>query len=418
VTHGRADKMLHSLLHRYLWQSLPRRFRRWMMASVTAALAPRLDTGAPGGPPYIVAGALRSPTGLGESARLCHDALKAAGLPVYGIDLTGALFQQIDQTAFSFMDGRHLTGPGTLIIHVNAPLMPMALMRLGKAVVSHRRVIGYWAWELEKAPPDWRSGVAAVHEVWAPSNFTARAIAPLIAPKTCRVVPHPVALRLPPDPVPNGDTQRPFTVLTMLDATSSIARKNPLAAIEAFRSAFGDDTGVRLFLKISGLGLAGESGRKLRQQATGLAHVVLIEDTLGPDAVAELFAESDVLLSLHRSEGFGLTLAEAMLHQLPVVATCWSGEADFLSESTAVLIGHHLIPARDPQGTYDHPEQHWAEADVVQAAAALRRLRSETAFRIALGRAGRARAVALWSGERYLQAAFQSSADASTSGEA
>jgi glycosyltransferase involved in cell wall biosynthesis len=396
--------MIRSFLHRHVWQSLPREFRRRLVLGLTKAVAPKLSPGVQGGPPYIVVGALRSTTGLGQSARLCHDALKAAGLPVYTIDLTKALFQQSDHGNFTSEDGTQLQGNGTLIVHVNAPLMPMALLRLGRRTVNQRHVIGYWAWELEAVPPDWRVAVDCVHEVWAPSRFTARAIAPLIAPATCRVVPHPVALNAPPSLKADRKSDGPFQVLTILDATSSLARKNPLAAIKAFRQAFSGEPDVRLVLKISGLALAGEAGILLRQEIAASKNIVLLEDSLAPAELGMLFSESDVLLSLHRSEGFGLTLAEAMLHGLPVIATCWSGETDFLSPATAALIDHTLIPARDPQGTYDFPDQCWADADVTQAAAALRRLRDDRSLRQRMGRASRAMALELWSGERYLDA--------------
>ena len=108
-----------------------------------------------------------------------------------------------------------------------------------------------------------------------------------------------------------------------------------------------------------------------------------------------------MLISLHRSEGFGLTLAEAMLRGLPVIATNWSGNVDFLTGDTGIPVPYRLVPAQDPQGTYQHPDLRWADADIDAAAAALRRLRANPALRRALGEAAAAFGVKVWSGAAY-----------------
>ena len=107
-----------------------------------------------------------------------------------------------------------------------------------------------------------------------------------------------------------------------------------------------------------------------------------------------MYAKADVLLSLHRSEGFGLTIAEAMLAGLPVIATNWSGNVDFLTKERGVPIGYRLVPSRDPQATYDHAHMHWAEPDIGEAAEALRRLRADpvAAHRLGMAAAAHARA--------------------------
>ena len=115
-----------------------------------------------------------------------------------------------------------------------------------------------------------------------------------------------------------------------------------------------------------------------------------------------LYADSDVVISLHRSEGFGLILAEAMMRGLPVIATDWSGNVDFVTAETGIPIPYRLIPASDPQSaTYDQPGTVWADADVEAAADALRRLRRAPDLARHLGRAAAALAAREWSSQRY-----------------
>jgi glycosyltransferase involved in cell wall biosynthesis len=123
-----------------------------------------------------------------------------------------------------------------------------------------------------------------------------------------------------------------------------------------------------------------------------MGNVRLIADTLSRDDMAALVASADTVLSLHRAEGFGLLLAEAMLHRVPVVATGWSGNLDFMTPGDSALIGYRLIAVEDPQGTYNVPGAKWADADVGEAAAWLTRLRDDADLRDGLGERARAAA--------------------------
>lgn len=385
------------LLHQHLWQRLPYRLRRNALFNATAYAAPRPSVGAVATTPLIVAGTFRTTSGLGESARLCHDALRAAGeSPVLGLDLSAALKQPSD-TEFAITDARGHTGPGTLILHVNAPLVPLAMLRLGRRFLREKYVIGCWAWELPQLPAEWRLGLPFVHEIWAPSHFTAAAVATIAAHRPIRVMPLPVAVRRPP-PIPVID-DKPFTVLTFFNAKSSIVRKNPEAAIAAFQQAFGSDPGVRLIVKATHLGDVPQGGHI--RALCAAPNIVLEERVTDPGALDALYAQADVVLSLHRSEGFGLTLAEAMLRGLPVVATDWSGSVDFVSEACGIPVPYRLVPAQDPQRTYHFPQARWADPDVPAAAAALVALRADPKRRERLGAAAAAFAAENWSVERY-----------------
>jgi glycosyltransferase involved in cell wall biosynthesis len=345
---------------------------------------------------------LRTASGLGESARLCHDALKATGYEVFGVDLTSDLMQAFDYPEFAFADGRDVAGPATLLLHVNSPLAPLAMLRLGRRFVRDKYVVGYWAWELPRVPDDWRHGVAFVHEIWAPSKFTADAVLPVAQDRAVRVVPHPVALRSF-DNVIDATRRRnhPFTVLTIFNPASSLARKNPIAAINAFQLAFGGDHTARLVVKTSNASEFAAGHAPLAAAASAAKNIVVIDKVLNAGEIDRLYQDADVVMSLHRSEGFGLTLAEAMMRGLPVVATGWSGNIDFVNAETGMPVPFGLIPAVDPQGTYDNPEMNWADPDIGAAADALLQLRREPDFAQAIGRRAAAYAAEAWSAQRY-----------------
>jgi glycosyltransferase involved in cell wall biosynthesis len=225
----------------------------------------------------------------------------------------------------------------------------------------------------------------------------AAAIAPIAGGRPVHVVPHPVAVAAPP-PRPLRDPSR-FTVLCPFDAGSSLSRKNPEAAIAAFRRAFGDDPSTRLILKTQRLAELPAHSARLR----GLLapNIELRDGTLDEAGMEALFGEADLLLSLHRAEGFGLSLAEAMRRGIPVIATGWSGNADFLTPAVGIPVPWHLVPAEDPQRTYHQPDQRWAEPDVDAAAAGLRALHDDPGMRARLGQAGMDFAGRHWTAAAY-----------------
>lgn len=394
--------MLRRFLHRQLWQRLPPGARSAMLQSVAARLAPRAALGKSGAEPIIIAGVLTSSTGLGQSARLCYQALEQAGLEVYAVDLSETLMQARN-VDFSFRDGRAMVGNGTIIAHVNSPILPVALLKLGRTLLDGKRIVGVWHWELPRVPAAWSGGVPFVDEIWVSSHFTQAAISSIAAGKPVKVLPHPVAAYT--DGIVKDWEKRErsecFTVLSMFDTGSSFARKNPLAAIAAFRRAFANDRSTRLIVKTQNTSLYPAGLRRIEEAVADADNIDLITQSMSREEVASLYARSDVLLSLHRAEGFGLPIAEAMLAGLPVVATNWSANTDFLTRDHGFPIDYHLVPALDEQRTYHDPSASWAEADVEQAAAALVRLRSEEGLGRRLGTCGRQFALKAWGAEGY-----------------
>ncbi len=374
-------------LHR-LWQQLPQPWRRAALFQVTQALAPRptrpASTGYP--EPLIVAGFLTAATGLGEWARLALRAFETTGSEVYGIDLSQQMMQGADLPRGDWRDGRTVVGNGTLFLHVNAPYVPLALKILGKQLVKNKKIVGCWAWELPEVPPDWHTGFDFVHEIWALSDFTAEAFRRHTTLPVA-TTPLPVIPATVP-PIKSWAWHKPvdsFVVLAMFNLASGFTRKNPLGAIQAFQQAFGTDPSCRLLLKIANPQAYPDGMREIERLAAEAGNIELITATLPPEQTAALIAASDVVLSLHRAEGFGLVPAEAMLQGKPVVATGWSGNLTFMRPENACLVDFTLAPALDPQATYHHPGQNWAEPNLATAAQALQRLRQDRAFGQRLG---------------------------------
>ncbi|WP_254454817.1 glycosyltransferase [Acetobacter estunensis] len=380
-----SERRLHPL-HR-LWRCLPAAPRRRGLAEIGGLLAPRATWPAPRvGDGLIVGGETTRASGLGEGARVMRRACKTLDIPATELQA-------------SLLDGtraqKSLTPDAALVLHMDAPSLPVALLRLGRSFVRNRRVVGYWAWELPVVPTTWRPATACVHEVWTPSRFSAHALE-TIMPGRVRVVPHALAAA---DVTPSRMDRATFglpanavVVLVSFSLASSFARKNPLAAIRAFRDAFGERSDRFLLLKVTHARHYPQDMAQLRAAVAGASNI-RIEERLFPanDSLA-LTQCVDIVLSLHRSEGFGLVPAEAMLLGRTVVATDWSATAEFLDAECGLPVPYRLIPARDPRGVFEAEGAVWAEADVRAATTHLRRAADDAALRQKLG--SRARDVA------------------------
>ncbi len=384
-------------LHR-LWRALPARSRRRLLSHGTALLAPRPDRPPPPVDPVrgmIVGGEIGRASGLGEAARLMLRGLDALGLPGHALQAGLRIPGDASEAPAGECSHNRLPPGVPLLLHVNAPLLPAALLRLPRGLLRGRRVVGHWAWELPVAPPDWRAGVGFVHEVWAPSRFTAAALEALL-PGRVRVVPYPIAAAPPrPSALGRGDFGLPeaaVVTLVSFSLASSFARKNPLAAIAAHRDAFGGRSDRILVVKTGSADRHAGDMAVLRAAADGVGNIRFETRVLPMADSHALTACADIVLSLHRSEGFGLVPAEAMLLGRAVVATDWSATAEFLDAGCGVPVPYRLVPARDPRGVFEAEGAVWADAEVGAAALALRDLAEHPERRAGLGAAGRAAA--------------------------
>jgi glycosyltransferase involved in cell wall biosynthesis len=251
-------------------------------------------------------------------------------------------------------------------------------------------------WEMPLVPRSWAPVLRAMDAVLAPTRFVQRACAAVLPED--RVLHYPQAVFLPDaaqgDRTAFGIPADATVFAVSFDAGSDSERKNPMAAVEAFQRAFPSDRGVALLVKMRPWpdlpGYRAEAQR-LRDRLRADGRIRVVEAALPYPEVLRLYASSDVLVSLHRSEGLGLHLMEAMSLGKVVVATGWSGNVDFMTEENSVLVGYRLVPVAPRHPHYlaevGRPGQVWAEPDVDQAAAALRALHEDPGRRLRLGAA-------------------------------
>lgn len=357
-----------------LWKYFPQKLRHIL---ITVYFFGRRGVHNPLAPlaPLYVLGAFASSSGLAESARLYAHARKAEGLDVICLDITRAMEQRVDYSeeiagVVSF-DQRHtLSAPGTIVIHANPPHFQLTLARLGSDFMKNKRIVGYWAWEVEALPPVWLQALRIVDAVEVPSRFVQQALQ-VWTNKTVIVVPHVVTVpsRRKAEFMSDGILR----CLYCFDVSSGMNRKNPMAVLRAFAEAFPCGE-AELTFKVCGSSAAPHAMLRLRDACASIPHVCIITDILDRDGMTDLYCRHDVYISLHRSEGYGLTIREAMLHGLYVVATGWSGNMDFMNGELACPVPFRLVPIDQESGPLKGLNGKWAEADISAAAAQLRLL--------------------------------------------
>lgn len=240
-------------------------------------------------------------------------------------------------------------------------------------------------WELPRVPADWVPVLNAMQAVLAPTRFIESACTQAVP--AGRVLHYPQAVFVP-DTAPArqawGFPEGTTVFLVSFDIGSDIDRKNPWAAIEAFRHAFPSDPGVQLVIKVKPWpnvpAFHGQS-RELAERIAADGRIRIVDASLSYEDLMSLYASCDVMVALHRSEGLGLHLMEAMSLGKPVVATGWSGNADFMTSGNSVPVRYRLVPVRSRHDAY-RPQmgregQVWAEADIAHAVEALRSLRED-----------------------------------------
>jgi glycosyltransferase involved in cell wall biosynthesis len=322
----------------------------------------------------------RGEFGLGEDIRALARALDTAGIAYSVHELSrGSSARQNDQTLAARITDRRpyevdilcQNAFDTARCHLDGSLRGGRSSDDRAAPGAARPfTIGYWPWELARLPPCWRDVYGLVDEVWAPSRFTFDAYA-ADRPGIVRLMPPAVVLdpALARTRAPRNGAS-PFTFLCPFDPNSFLARKNPQAALRAFQAAFPpDDTSVCLVLHMNS---DSPPPAWLADAAVADPRCRLETGTLGRDAYMRRLAAADCLLSAHRAEGFGRSLAEAVLLGIAVLATGASGCLDFLEPDELVPWTSRLICA----GEYPFGEgMSWAEPEPAALAEAMRRVR-------------------------------------------
>lgn len=321
-------------------------------------------------------GYLSAASGLGVAARGYLKALKKTQLDLVCFDLTPPGRRKVPPPFFS-PSPANTPKKIIRILHVNADELPRILRITPAENSAHVYQIGIWAWETEHFPEEWRDRFALIDEIWVSSSFMARSIS---SASSVPVIVIPYAIDIP-EYLSNCDQikNRPFIFFFSFDYLSIPERKNPLAIIQAYKKAFNAHENVILRIKSMHKDNYPDYAHQLNKAAQS-KNIELIDASLSINENWNMLNDSDVYISLHRSEGFGLGMAEAMALGKPVIATAYGGNCDFMNQKNSALVGFHL-KATDrayppyPIGTI------WAEPDIDNAARLMRRLFSDSIWK-------------------------------------
>ena len=337
-------------------------------------------------PGLHLAGLIEEPTGVGSAARLLARGCVEAHIPLSVTPLrseTGGHFPVPEWEGY-FTDAPEKE---TNLLVFNADCAGSLISRLGAEKLAGRRNIAHWSWELPVFPDKWPRAFRYFDEIWTISEFCRAAIAERTE---LPVVTIPYGIAPAPDlSLTRSDFGLPegrVLYLTMFDARSISARKNPMAAVRAYCRAFPADNGHTALVIKGGSGAEAERElASLRRETGGRADILCLAGAYTKPRIDALLALCDVFVSLHRAEGFGLPIAEAMALGRAVLVTAWSGNMDYCRADNAVLIPYTL----EKVGTLAAPPydawQEWAEPDIDAAAEGMRALASEEALRRSIG---------------------------------
>ena len=307
--------------------------------------------------------------GVGEAARVLASTLQSAGVAVSTIDYTDT--QSRREHSF---DCENVSRHKVLLMAVNADHLNEAHRRLGKKFFRKRYVIGQWFWELEEAPPWFGPAFAHVDELWAPTRF--------IETMLRKHAPSGVQVKYVPLPVVTPQVDATLTrsrfglddrymFLFSFDFMSVMKRKNPLGLIEAFTKAFAEGEGPMLVIKAINGDKRLVERNMLRDAVRRRSDIVLIDEYFTKVETSTLTSLADCYASLHRSEGLGLTMSEAMTLGRPVIATGYSGNLDFLSDVNSFIVPGVRTKVGDGAEGYSR-EAMWMEPNVTEAANCMR----------------------------------------------
>ena len=327
-------------------------------------------------PDATVIGYLRLALGIGEAGRQTLRTLAHAGLNVRGLPIQlNSNSARVDDSLEPLLD---TAAPARFqVFNINADQMPQVVEHLDPVLRPDAYRIMVPFWELETLPGPWLGAFDLVDEVWAPTRFIQAALACRVAKPVLRM---PLLLHFEAPPASDrrkfGLPEDRFLFFFAFDYFSFIERKNPMAVVRAFKQAFrgpGAHPKVGLVLKTLNAEIVPEKGRAMRDALREDPDVILIERTLTREETMQLIGSCDAVVSLHRSEGLGLLVAEAMALGKPVIATDYSATTELVSPRTGWPVDCKLIPVGEGEYPF-HEGQVWAEADVAHAAWQMRRV--------------------------------------------
>lgn len=315
--------------------------------------------------------------GIGEDVRLMALALKSQGIPFCIINVKpGDNVSQLDSSVDQWIVDRPKYGINifctTGIEHVRFAC------EYGLDTFQERYTIGLWPWELPNWPASCSHAYCTVDEIWGISHYTAAAY------RDAPIPVYPMTLPVTIDTIADegrghfGLPENDFLFIFSFDFNSTLTRKNPLSVVRAFQQAFplGGEEQVGLVLKASHVSSTNKHWSSLKKLMKSDPRIYFVGDTLRRPSLLALYKACDCYVSLHRAEGFGRSLAEALLLDMQLITTDYSGNLDFCHADRVALVRHKI---RELQaGDYFHADgQYWAEPDVEHAAELMRQVWQE-----------------------------------------
>lgn len=323
-------------------------------------------------------GDIRAEIGLGQSMRLVANELALSKYPlaICNFQLGGNL-RRGDHTFDAYMRKDH---PYRInLFHINPQEAGHAYLYLDKEIWKNRYNIAFWLWEIEEFPKEHIEALRFFDEIWTPSEFASSSIRKVTDKPVCTIPYYVVAGKDEKyDRASFGLPDDKFLYLIMYDTNSTMARKNPVGALNAYKKAFPvENENVGLVIKMNNP--TEEDLAVIRKQTEGYHNVYLVTEILDKPVVNSLIAAVDVFVSLHRAEGFGLVMAEAMLLGTACVATDWSSNTEFMDSDCACMVSFKRTTIQKTSGNYKKGYQ-WAEPDVNEAAEDMKHLYENPAY--------------------------------------
>ena len=317
--------------------------------------------------------------GLGQHLKYVAMAFSAANIPCNFFDCSYLFMsdysEKISQEKLIY---------NTNIFVCNGDAIAKLYMDLGEEFFSNRYNIHYGAWELRKYPNEWIPTLSLVDEYWAMSSFLQKSVSDIATIPVVHM-PYPIDFKQP-----NKYSRKHFNLpddkflfIFTFDMSSVMERKNPKAVIESFFKAFPKEEGVGLVIKIMSRKDVISQEIELKNLITKIKldkKIFIIDETLARDKMLDLIGVCDAYVSLHRAEGFGIGMAEAMKMQKPVIATDYSGNTDFTLRDNSCLVNYKLIPLKPLEYIYEEGKV-WADPSVDEAAFYMKKLFEDQKYR-------------------------------------
>ena len=318
-----------------------------------------------------VAGHVSGGLGIGEAVRANIKACQSADIPfvINNLDIPGEEYPDYTHVDFFSEENPYPIN----LIQLNADQVESFVNYAGSKYFQNRYNIGFWYWEMLTFPKEWLSAFDVFDEIWVGSSYGAEAISALSPIPVIKINP---SLSLPRPYTSREELELPkdkFIFLFIFDFTSIFERKNPLATIEAFKKAFNSNNNedVLLIIKFKNADHFPTQRDQLLSAIGSEPSIKVIDGFLTKDALYGLIYSCNCYVSLHRSEGFGLTMAEAMFYGKPVIATGYSSNLEFMNVGNSFLVKYNLITLTEDFGPYKKGNI-WADADVDHAAQLMR----------------------------------------------